>query len=636
MRIDLEKWLFIGSATQKDLFFEKAQDAGIIEFIHASQIVKDVDKEQQLLVDALKILGMRRPAPAAPCHEKALDVATRCIQADLQSKRSTEKLAELQRRLQHISVLGEFSLASITKLAEESELRPQFVYKPVGDSSKDVRLFEIGSREGVVYYLWMGLQGESLPQDLHPMLVDEDAQTLRNQIQRHQQMVEQAQAILHDCKRVEKYLEDALVELVNRNNCKGAHLAAQAQLGQRIFVVQGWVGVNKKHDLEKIIHAMDIVASKIAPTEGEIIPTHLENRMLGAVGQDLVALYDVPASSDTDPSLWVLGFFALFFAMIIGDGGYGLLFLLGALYSYRKCSKGAAVIRFKRLAIILSLSCIAWGFLANAFFGMSFAPSNPLRKISAIHYVTLAKVRYHWSTQDDTYREFVKKIPELGTLKPDQAQEILEKGVTRNVDGVSYVVANVFADQILREFSLLLGAVHLTISLLRYGRRNWSSVGWVIFIVGSWLYLPEVVQGVTFVNYGFGLDLSTCAARGIELIYIGMSLSILLAIVQHRLRGLHEIMNVIQIFADTMSYLRLYALGLAGGIMASTFNDLAMGQNIFITVLIMVAGHIINITLSIMGGVIHGLRLNFLEWYHYSFGGGGRWHRPLKKIQVGE
>jgi len=88
---------------------------------------------------------------------------------------------------------------------------------------------------------------------------------------------------------------------------------------------------------------------------------------------------------------------------------------------------------------------------------------------------------------------------------------------------------------------------------------------------------------------------------------------------------------VIQVFADVLSYLRLYALALGGMVMAHTFNDhLGIEVGVVSGTLILLAGHFVNIGICAMGGVIHGLRLNFLEWYHYSFEGGGRLFNPLK------
>ncbi|MBI3900851.1 MAG: V-type ATP synthase subunit I, partial [Chlamydiia bacterium] len=91
---------------------------------------------------------------------------------------------------------------------------------------------------------------------------------------------------------------------------------------------------------------------------------------------------------------------------------------------------------------------------------------------------------------------------------------------------------------------------------------------------------------------------------------------------------------VIQVFADVMSYLRIYALSLAGMIMAATFNRIAASAPFFLGILVILAGHALNLVLALMGGVIHGLRLNFIEWYHYSFEGGGRKFNPLSLLKI--
>ena len=86
---------------------------------------------------------------------------------------------------------------------------------------------------------------------------------------------------------------------------------------------------------------------------------------------------------------------------------------------------------------------------------------------------------------------------------------------------------------------------------------------------------------------------------------------------------------MISVFADVLSYLRLYALGLSTAIMAETFNGLGQEVGLFLGALVIMAGHAITILMGLMTGTIHGLRPNFIEWYHYSFLGGGRLFRPL-------
>ena len=116
------------------------------------------------------------------------------------------------------------------------------------------------------------------------------------------------------------------------------------------------------------------------------VPTCMENRGMRKVGEDLVHVYDSPASTDHDPSGWILTFFSLFFAMIISDAGYGLVFLLLALYLKWKFPRLAgAGRRFVKMSLLLSLCCIGWGALVSSYFGIELNPNNPLRKWSLLH-----------------------------------------------------------------------------------------------------------------------------------------------------------------------------------------------------------------------------------------------------------
>jgi V/A-type H+-transporting ATPase subunit I len=96
--------------------------------------------------------------------------------------------------------------------------------------------------------------------------------------------------------------------------------------------------------------------------------------------------------------------------------------------------------------------------------------------------------------------------------------------------------------------------------------------------------------------------------------------------------------NGVQFFSDVLSYIRIFALGLSGALLAQTFNNLSFDlwnsgiAGMVLAPFIFLLGHILNIALSIMSGVIHGLRLNFLEWYRWSFDGGGKKFVPFKDL----
>ncbi len=197
-----------------------------------------------------------------------------------------------------------------------------------------------------------------------------------------------------------------------------------------------------------------------------------------------------------------------------------------------------------------------------------------------------------------------------------------------------YEMLNSFSNEILLEFALFIGVVHVCFSFMRNLRRNLSGIGWMLFIIGGFLYFPMFLGATTFVNYVFGAGVTENAEIGLWLMYGGIGLAVIVALFRDKILGILELMNVIQIFADIMSYLRLYALGLSGALVVSTLNEFAAGMNIVLAALLLIVGHMINLGLCLMGGTIHGLRLNFLEWYHYSFEGGGKTFNPLKKIEI--
>jgi V/A-type H+-transporting ATPase subunit I len=180
------------------------------------------------------------------------------------------------------------------------------------------------------------------------------------------------------------------------------------------------------------------------------------------------------------------------------------------------------------------------------------------------------------------------------------------------------------------EISLLIGIIHLSLSFLRYLLRNWSGFGWILFMWGGYLYFPKMLNATTLFNFLQIVSKPVAYAWGEQMLYIGFGLALFTAIIQRKWGAIHELMNVVQVFGDILSYIRLYALALAGMMVATTFNNLGISAGIAGGIFIILFGHLTNISLSIMGGVIHGLRLNFLEWYHYSFEGGGRLFNPLR------
>jgi V/A-type H+-transporting ATPase subunit I len=285
------------------------------------------------------------------------------------------------------------------------------------------------------------------------------------------------------------------------------------------------------------------------------------------------------------------------------------------------------------LMTILAFCIIAWGVLTTSFFGITIAPDSPLRKVSVMSWLTEKKAAYTIQHKGEAYDELVKKYPELnGVTNPE---EFLTKAVHKGPAGGNvYEVYNKFSDNILMELALFIGVLHVILSMGRYLDKNPQNLGWIIFLIGAYLYTPVFLNASSIVNFAFGVDRDAVAQSAIYMMYAGLAIAVVIALFKHKWLGALEATVVIQIFGDVLSYLRLYALGLSGSLLTATMMDLAASVPIFFGIIILIFGHSVNIVLGIMSGVIHGLRLNFLEWYHYSFEGGGRMFNPLRKLKI--
>jgi V/A-type H+/Na+-transporting ATPase subunit I len=644
MRYDVKKFLFIGLEKERVQFFQHAQEAGIVHFIDMqpskTRAKPSVYSESSFKIQkAIKIV---RGLPIAPQEEvDEYEIADGLVQKIIGLKEHLEALYEEERLLNlemsRVAIFGDFSLEEVQKIEREGHRVLQFFAAKFGHAESapvPENLIYIGSDHGLDYFVAINKVRTQYPKMIE-MLIDRPYGELKKRYQEVQQEIRASDQRLKGYAKYNRFLHHAFIYSLNKTNLEQAKGYVQFPLEEgELFVVEGWVPVNKIKELYQFAEELKVYIEEIHIEEKDQVPTSLQNQGAARIGQDILTIYDTPSPADRDPSLWVLVFFSLFFSMIIGDGGYGLILLLIALYiRYKHQGLQNVKKRVLDLVTILAFCCIAWGVMTTSFFGITFAPDNPIRKVSLMSWLVEKKVEYHIALKDDVYQEWVKKYPQVAEVK-DPTEFLIEASHKSASGQVSYEVYNKFSDNIMMEFALFIGVLHIILSMGRYLDRNPQNLGWIIFLIGAYLYAPSFLHAASFVNYALGVNPATAAANGLYLIYIGVGLAVVIALFKHHWFGILEASVVIQIFADVLSYLRLYALGLAGSLLTATMNDLAAGVPIVFGILILLLGHCVNLVLCIMGGVIHGLRLNFLEWYHWSFEGGGKIFNPLRKLKV--
>ncbi len=322
------------------------------------------------------------------------------------------------------------------------------------------------------------------------------------------------------------------------------------------------------------------------PDEPNEVPTLLRNpKWLRIIDPLFKFMGTLPGYHEQDVSLVFLAFFSVFYAIIIGDGGYGLIFLLLTIWASRKFKSGSQ--EFFNLMFLVSFTTIIWGAITGTWFGMEKIAQLPFLKIFII---------------EDIY-----------SFNPNSNSAVMQ-------------------------LSFILGVLHLSIGHLLSAFKKMNSVtaladvGWVLVLWAVFWVANNVV---------LNKELSSLTQ---PLMISGSILILLFANFQKNIiKGIlitlgNLPLSVIGSFSDIVSYVRLFAVGLASVIIATTFNNMAIGSGIhsvvsgIIAALILFIGHAINLVLSSMSVLVHGVRLNMLEFSgHAGIQWTGQPYRPFKE-----
>lgn len=639
MRIDVSKYLFIGC--NKSAFFLACRDLGIVEFISEHSFTPS--EKGKKFAEGLKILNQLHAEYAKDLQETV--VADQSLTADQVVEEVfalhkdilayAEQIKVLNQEIVRVKPLGQFSSNEVKELTLKTDMPIRFFYrKHINGQPLEVaisNMFYLSTAYHFDYYVVVGVV--DLPQGIYTEIeAPSSVNELQDEMVRIQEDIRKKKTRILELYACRQRIIEGLCEHYNEERLQYAEDSANLLFDGKIFYAVGWVIADRVQELQKICARLNVVYEHVVENANEVVPTYLRNQGISKIGEDLVKVYDAPASSDKDPSFWVFLSFFFFFSMIVNDAGYGLIFLITSLFfSFKLRHKSSPVFkRFLRMFALLGFGCIIWGFATTSFFGISVSYTNPIKRYSITHMLALKKADYYLKYKPKGYQELIQENPVLKNKTTLNAFLFATEAKTGERVGKAFIYDK-FIDNILMEIALIIGVIHLTIGMLRYALQRYSSFGWIIFMVGAYLYLPIYLKATSIIHYVFHIPYEYGGELGIYMMGIGISFAVIGALIQRGFRGIDEITVIIQVFSDVLSYLRIYALGLAGAMVGASVVQMSMNFHPILAIPILLIGHGVNLVLAIMGGVIHGLRLNFIEWYHYSFDGGGRFLNVLKK-----
>jgi V/A-type H+-transporting ATPase subunit I len=327
------------------------------------------------------------------------------------------------------------------------------------------------------------------------------------------------------------------------------------------------------------------------------VPTKLKNNKLVELLYPLTGFLEVvPGYREVDISGWFLLFFTIFFGMIFGDAGYGLILFLIALFGIFKTAKNG-VPGVLKMMTLLSISNILWGVLTCTWFGVPVERLPPFLKDISLSYISTAKGTDQ-AIVDQNLQLFCFS---LALLQLTIAHLI---GIVRTI----------------RERTLKFFAEIGALAML------WGMFNVVLFLVVSnqTRAFPMLPISIYLLAGGFALTFIFASYEG----SIGQSI---LSSVKNIISVVLGITNV---FSDIMSYIRLWAVGLAGASIAATVNTMAgpmLGNFlVFVGIILLVFGHGLNLVLNVLSVLVHGVRLNTLEFSgHLGLTWSGTAYRPF-------
>ncbi|MBQ1180490.1 MAG: ATPase [Treponema sp.] len=362
----------------------------------------------------------------------------------------------------------------------------------------------------------------------------------------------------------------------------------------------GYVPVDSFDKLKDCVTKNSWAMAASDPTEEDNVPTKLKNNKFVSLIYPLTDfLGTVPGYHEYDISGWFLLFFCVFFGMIFGDGGYGLLVTVASLVLVLKSLfQKKSVSPLMGLLLLLGLSTVAWGTVTCTWFGLK--PEQLPAWLTSLSITPIS------NAAGSDYRLYLPWNTEVGlttgqnlqifcfTLAFLQLSVAHLKGMARNRKSL----------KVLGEFGSLLqiwGMFYVVLSMV---------VSSALFPLGLVVNnIPVGTIAIALVGGGFALSFIFSNYEG----NIGAS------ILESCKNIISVLLGVVNVFSDIVSYIRLWAVGLAGSAISETVNDMAgplLGHAItFIAFVALIAfGHGLNMVLNLLSVIVHGVRLNTLEF----------------------
>lgn len=617
MIIKMKKYSFLIYHRQYAEFLEKIRELGVL---HVKELAEGI-AENDVLREKMQLAS--RISSVVKQLEILTEASSEINNNDIDDKIgfellnkvesiNTEKEALLQRKLsivreaERMQVWGNFDTDKLRKLSENDIYISLFScqqsrYKVEWES--EYQVFEIAILGGTIFFAIVHNTPEPIIIDAEPVkLSDKNISQLENEITLIDNQIQLLDDELVVIAEKQLPLLRALLKSVNGNiDLKKVELSTLAKVESKVMLLEGFSPEAVEDTLNSFLDAEGVYYEATNPEIDEEIPIQLKNNSFSKLFEPITNLFSLPNYSELDPTPFLAPFFMLFFGLCLGDGGYGILIWGVATFMKRKAKQD--MIGLLTLGQYLGLATVVVGLLTGSVFGIA---------LDQVEWKWLSGVKHYFITQNN-YAE------KLSGYNPMMIVAVVI-GIIQILFGM---IINVL--KINKQHGFKYAAGHLA---------------WVVFIVSMIIFLGLPALGMIIPQ------------SALYILYVFIALSALV-ILFYNSPGKNIFSNfgsalwntynmATGLLGDTLSYVRLFALGLTGSILGGVFNTLAIDLTAdanpifrwFFVLLILLIGHSINFALCLIGAFVHPIRLTFVEFYkNAGFEGGGKAYKPFKNVQ---
>lgn len=604
----MTKYSFILLSGQTEEFLSKIQDLGVIDITRS---VKPVDEMSEALLSEAdtvkKALNVLNSCDAEP--EKSFRFDGDPVEAALKAQADVEELKnELSSAKKELSARkpwGQFSTEAIGRLeAQGLKIRFYSCQKKKFDPAwAEIQPLQVVSEtDTTVFFVTVAPVSEEYSFPIEPMAAPEGS------VNEMELTIKDLETKLSERKKLLGNLKGCIGELRQRYNEKLGALdlylaesATEMAADSHLAVVTGFAPTEDDKRLCDAFDALGIYYIHEPATKEDNPPIKLHNNWFATNFEVLTGMYGMPVYDEFDPTPVLGPFFMLFFAMCMGDAGYGIVLMLIALFMKLKM-QGTSLGKMYRLIGFLGGMTFFVGLFLGTFFGMSILEAS-------------------WTP------EWLKALCVDGWFPDGKIAGFPVQMVLAVAIGVLHIC-----------LAMIIKTINYT---KRFGfSKTVSTWGWTTLIVG----------GIIVIALGMTEILSEVAFKWVIIALAAVSS---LAIFVFNTPGRNPLVNigsglwdtynmVTGLMGDVLSYIRLYALGLAGGMLGNAFNIMGTmildipvpGVNWVFCIVILIFGHVLNLAMSCLGAFVHPLRLTFVEYFKNSgYEGTGLKYNPLTKTK---